>query len=81
MKIIDRKYLCNFITQRDQKRMKFLCLVLNFQKILKFLRLILNFWPQLYCGRPTAECHLTSETLVASLYEVVGSIISKFAEI
>jgi len=30
MKIVDRKHLCTFITLRDQKIMKFLCLVLNF---------------------------------------------------
>jgi len=44
MKIIDRKHLCTFITLGDQKIMKFLCLVLNFQKI----SLVLKFWPRLY---------------------------------
>ena len=48
MKIIDRKHLCTFITLRDRKIMKFLCLVLNFQKIMKILSLVLNFWPRLY---------------------------------
>jgi len=33
MKTTDRKHLRTFITLRDQKIMKFLCLVLNFQKL------------------------------------------------
>jgi len=45
MKMTDCKHLCTFITLRDQKIMKFLCLVLNFQKIMKFLCLVLNVWP------------------------------------
>jgi len=32
MKIIDRKHLCTFITLRDKKIMKFLCLVLKLSK-------------------------------------------------
>jgi len=42
MKIIDRKHLRTFITLRDQKIMKFLCLVLN-------------FWPRLYVYKTCAH--------------------------
>jgi len=58
MKIIDLKHLYTFITLRDQKIMKFLCLVLNFWPRLYILQLFFRY--------KVGKCKVTFATTLGS---------------